>query len=296
MHDVAAIVVTWNRKQLLLQALAALCTAQPGPTRIYVIDNASSDGTPEALAGLDDPRITHLRLPRNIGGAGGFAQGMAHAHARGHDWLWLMDDDCLVRPESLGALLAAEARLPADLKPDLLCSRVLHPDGDDHPMNWAAPRWRREFGHERALALRCIPHGVLSIRCCSFVSALVHRRAVDRVGLPRTEFFLWSDDIDFTARVCKRAIGVQVPTSIVDHHSPKTTTLDASPQRFFYHIRNQRAMLRDHRAFSGNERRMRQLALVIDTFRWLLTRPWEVRRWTWVTRALLARVRTCTKA
>lgn len=272
MPAVAAVVVTWNRKAMLLQCLHALRTAGPAPDRIYVIDNASTDGTPEALdaAGLlDDPVIHHERLPHNTGGAGGFAHGVALAHGDGHQWLWLMDDDSMVRPDSLRELLAAECRLPADLKPDLLCSRVLHPDGSDHPMNWAAPRWRLEFGHERDLYLRCIPYGVLSIRCCSFVSVLIHRRAIDRVGLPRAEFFLWTDDIDHTARICRDAIGVQVPTSVVDHHAAKTSTLDAPPGRFRYHIRNQRAMLRDHRAFTGTERRMRRLALAWDCLRWI---------------------------
>jgi GT2 family glycosyltransferase len=292
--SVAAIVVTWNRKDLLLQCLRALAAGETAPQRIYVIDNASSDGTPEALrsAGLlDDGRIEHVRLAENTGGAGGFARGVDLAHRAGHDWLWLMDDDCLVRPDSLTQLLAAEARLPETLKPDLLCSRVLAPDGSDHPMNWAAPRWRLEFGHERDLYLRCIPHGVLSIRCCSFVSALIHRRAVDRVGLPRAEFFLWSDDIDFTARVCKSAIGVQVPDSLVDHHTAKYATLDAPPARFFYHLRNQRTMLRDHQAFTGCERRIRRLVLLIDALRWLGRRPLSLQRWSTVLRGVLAQPR-----
>jgi len=83
---VCAVVVTYNRKDLLVECLEAL-RRQTGPLdAIYIIDNASTDGTPELLrsrgyrdgAVIENPLdgseiiIRYVRLPVNTGGAGGF--------------------------------------------------------------------------------------------------------------------------------------------------------------------------------------------------------------------------------
>ena len=74
-----------------------------------LVDNASSDGTVDAVrAAYPDVRV--LALPRNTGGAGGFALGVADALGRGADLLWLLDDDGVPEPGALAALVAARAR------------------------------------------------------------------------------------------------------------------------------------------------------------------------------------------
>ena len=110
---VIAVVVTFNRIGLL-QSLLERLDEVPELTEILVIDNASTDGTGEWLAGLDDretgdDRPTTAVLGRtladNIGGAGGFHDGLAWAMERGADLAWLMDDDGLPDPGCLARLL-----------------------------------------------------------------------------------------------------------------------------------------------------------------------------------------------
>src|SRR5690349_19616129 len=89
---VVAVVVTWNRRELLEEALAAL-RAQTHPcAAIVVVDNASTDGTAEVLAERHaDLELVHLTT--NTGGAGGFAAGMERALTHEPDLVWLLDDD-----------------------------------------------------------------------------------------------------------------------------------------------------------------------------------------------------------
>jgi rhamnopyranosyl-N-acetylglucosaminyl-diphospho-decaprenol beta-1,3/1,4-galactofuranosyltransferase len=67
-------VVTWNRRELLAEALAALRSQSLPTATIVVVDNASTDGTDVALRGESDLDV--VRLEQNTGGAGGFAVGI----------------------------------------------------------------------------------------------------------------------------------------------------------------------------------------------------------------------------
>src|SRR5215471_18922130 len=131
--QVAAVVVTYNRRDLLLEALAAVSAQTRAPDTVIVVDNASSDGTAAAVL-AKFPAVRLAELTRNSGGAGGFAYGMAQALASHADLIWLMDDDTVPEPRALEALLAARDRHPAPL-PALVASRVVWTDGRAHPMN-----------------------------------------------------------------------------------------------------------------------------------------------------------------
>jgi len=98
-------------------------------------------------------------------------------------------------------------------------------------------------------------HGLMPLRTTTFVSLLVHRDAVDRFGLPLAHFFIWSDDIEYTARVVRGGgAAYLVPTSVV-HHKTKTayTAVSTSGPRFYYHARNTLFMLRG-RAWDAREK------------------------------------------
>ncbi len=266
---VAAIVVTYNRKELLLGCLAALLAQSRPPDRIYVIDNASTDDTPIALknAGyFSDPRLTIIRLPTNTGGAGGFHHGMRKAHADGHPWLWLMDDDTEPTPTCLAELLSAYDRFPVTRKPVILASKVLWTDQTIHPMNRVAIKQR--YGHDdlwMAAELGC-----LSLRSATFVSLLVHRDAVTRCGLPIAGYFLWNDDVEFTARVLRNGFGAGVPNSIAIHRtSSPYATADAVPERFRLHLRNQLWMFRASPGWDRMERLLGLAMLSLGTMSWL---------------------------
>src|SRR3954447_6575625 len=87
-HSVCAVVVTYNRRDLLVRCLDHLERQSRPPERILVVDNASTDGTAELLAARTGVEV--MRLLRNLGGAGGFERGLERAHADGYEWIWLL--------------------------------------------------------------------------------------------------------------------------------------------------------------------------------------------------------------
>lgn len=233
MVNVQAVVVAYNRRDLLNSALTAISSQTRPPDVIHVVDNASDDGTSQMVAENHPDARLHT-LPSNTGGAGGFAAGLAYALDAAADLVWLMDDDTVPHPTALHELLAAhdahEGAAPA-----AVASRVVWTDGRDHPMNTPRPRpgaSRRDLAS--AAAVGCVP-----VRSASFVSLLVSADAVREVGLPEADFFLWNDDFEFSTRLLRRGVGLYCPASVVEHRTKKFGSTDADPgERFYYEVRN----------------------------------------------------------
>ena len=260
MH-VCAVVVTHNRRSLLVECLAALRTQIRRPDRILVVDNASSDGTPQMLRN-EYPDVELVALATNQGGAGGFHDGLRRAHAGGSDWIWLMDDDTVPTPSCLEALLSAVDRVPA---PALLSSKVVWTDGRPHPGNWPG------FERSRTEAVVAASEvGLIPLRVTTFVSLLVSRGAIDDHGLPLRRYFLWSEDLEYTARILRRAPGYLVPDSVAVHKTARRdhTCVTAPPERFYFHVRNTLYMLRGT-AWDLAEKPLLVYVLVATTFNYL---------------------------
>lgn len=233
MHKISAVVVTYNRQELLVASLAAL-EAQSHPVdRILVVDNASTDDTANVVEARF-PDVDYHRLDQNTGGAGGFAAGLAIALADDADLVWLLDDDTIPRPEALLALLSARDRYGPETI-GLMASRVIWTDGRDHPMN--TPRRRPGVSRDKVAAASAV--GCIPIRSASFVSVLVDANLARQVGLPEADFFLWNDDFEFTTRLLRDSIGLYCPRSVVEHHTKKFGATDQDPgERFYFEVRN----------------------------------------------------------
>jgi rhamnopyranosyl-N-acetylglucosaminyl-diphospho-decaprenol beta-1,3/1,4-galactofuranosyltransferase len=245
---VVAVVVTYNRRELLQESLDAIDAQARRADTVIVIDNASTDGTPDAVrerAGVD----LHV-LDRNTGGAGGFAYGIAAALRAGADLIWLMDDDTVPEPDALAALLDARTNYRGK-RPALVASRVVWTDGRDHPMNTPRPKPLVNAG-ERAAAesVGCIP-----VRSASFVSILVDADVCKRRGAPVADYFLWNDDFEFSTRVLRGNVGLLCPHSVVVHKTRTFGSTDADPgERFYYEVRNKVWMLTRSRSLAPMER------------------------------------------
>jgi rhamnopyranosyl-N-acetylglucosaminyl-diphospho-decaprenol beta-1,3/1,4-galactofuranosyltransferase len=233
----AVIIVTFNRKFLLIDCLNAIANQTRLPNKIILIDNASTDGTQNLLyeqGYLDKDKIDYTRLDKNLGGAGGFHTGMKLAYDQGYEWIWVMDDDTIPTSSALEALLAV-AESPRGLtQPVILASKVLWTDDSLHPMN--RPRF---FVDRVEQFLEAATKGLLLLRSSSFVSLMIHRDAIEKYGLPLKHYFIWNDDAEFTARILRFETGYLVPESVVHHKTADNyTVLADNTGRYYYHIRN----------------------------------------------------------
>jgi rhamnopyranosyl-N-acetylglucosaminyl-diphospho-decaprenol beta-1,3/1,4-galactofuranosyltransferase len=231
---VCALIVTHNRRELLAEAVAAVLGQSRRPDSVLVLDNASNDGSAEMLAERYS-EVTVVSLPRNEGGAGGFHHGVEEAVRSGSDYVWLMDDDTIPEPTALEELLKAP-------NGSLVASKVVWTDGSLHPMNRPLLAWKQL---EAMLASSEDKSGLVPIRAATFTSLLLHRSVVEAHGLPRKEFFIWSDDLEYTGRILRHHEGYLATGSVVVHKTPERhTALTSAGERFYFHVRNTVYMLR----------------------------------------------------
>ncbi len=247
---VVAVVVTWNRRELLEESLAAIAAQTFPPSRVVVVDNASDDGTAELLA---DRWSEHdvVSLTANVGGAGGFTAGIERAQKHQPDLIWLLDDDTVPTPTAAAELVRAWRSYSAVEKPAVLASRVVWTDGRDHPMNTPRPKpGASRAERASAGAIGCIP-----VRSASFVSIMCDASVVRERGLPVADYFLWNDDFEYSTRLIRGRVGLSVPASVVVHKTKVFGSTDADPgERFFLEVRNKVWMFTRSRSLTPREK------------------------------------------
>lgn len=240
MPNVTAIIVTYNRKTLLLRCLAAIVNQTRRPDRIIIVDNASTDGTCELLKSdgwLQCQNFELLSLDDNTGGAGGFAEGLKHAVETGTEWAWMMDDDAVPHREALENLLNRKLN-----KGNIYASTAVSCSKLSWPM---VP----EGQPDSCIFLVSQVPDELIVELVPFIGVLVSKELVDQIGVPDKDFFLVADDVEYSLRA--RELGAKiilVGTSKITHPASEwynisliyrqLHVLKLSPWKRYYEIRN----------------------------------------------------------
>jgi GT2 family glycosyltransferase len=197
-----AVVVTYNRKELLIECLEALARQTHPLARVLLVDNASTDGTLELVesSGIASRLpLEYLRLARNGGGSEGFFYGVEEALQGESDWIWLMDDDCEPLDDCLERLLSS----PRAEQPETgaLVPQVRLPAGDPLPLH----RGHIIRRHFRAPMQACLPpeYAQPETACdfASFVGPLFRTSVVREMGAPDREMFIRFEDLEYSARM-----------------------------------------------------------------------------------------------
>jgi len=285
-EDIAVVVVTYNRKLLLLETLTAILNQTVAPKKIYLIDNASNDGTQEALrqAGhLGDARINYVRLETNTGGSGGFHAGIANAVSGGHQWILVMDDDAMLQPDAIERLM----HVP-ELGHDVIARACLVRD----EQGLIQTEHRGFFDPERfqiPLSEAQYQQPVVNVSYASFVGLAIRRDAIEAVGLPNKEFFIWGDDFEYCLRLTRMGRIVLVRDSVIIHRDGRmraqVDSLTAASNTLLYWkqlcaLRNREYILRHYGRwtwFGFIYRAFRRVVRIVlfETDKWLKLR-WTI--------------------
>lgn len=233
--SVIAVVVTYNRKELLKEAVEALLNQHYSNCKILVVDNASTDGTKEFIDKLiDEEKVLYRNTGANLGGAGGFNFGMKEAAQMGPDFIWLMDDDCIVHKHTLSNLVIADEKLKGNY--GFLSSKVLWKDGNICEMNVQ----RRTLTKN----VTDFDSNLVGVTMASFVSFFVPMKIVKEKGFPIKDFFIWTDDWEYSRRISREYSCYLVNKSVVTHKSANNiganiaTDTDDRLDRYNYLYRN----------------------------------------------------------
>lgn len=206
----AVVIVTYNRVELLKECLACVCGQTIPFSRVIVVDNHSTDGTAEFLAAREDLDV--IREPENLGGAGGFYDGLQCASQGEYDWVLIIDDDAMIAPDYMEKLLdyanahtgiyGLAGKVVTEGHIDVshrrrITNRLLYVES-----NVASEEYQKE-----------------SFVCdaATFCGLLLQGKKMREIGLPQKGYFLWYDDIEYCLRL-QECGGVTVVPAAVLHH------------------------------------------------------------------------------
>jgi GT2 family glycosyltransferase len=235
---VAAVVLSWNRREDTLACLRSLAAADPAP-HVIVVDNASTDGTAEAVR-REFPDIELIENPENMGFAAGNDVGIRHALAHGADHVLVLNNDTEVERSFLTPLLEEAARRP---DAGALSPKILFADPPD--LIWfAGAEYDARSGYNgRHRGYREPDDGrfdavVETGRVCG-AAMLVPRAVLEKVGVFDPELFAYSEDTDWSLRAHEAGYKhFVVPASRVWHKVSAASGGESSPTALYYDVRN----------------------------------------------------------
>jgi GT2 family glycosyltransferase len=197
--EVAIIVLNWNGWRDTIACLESLVQLDQSGHRVIVVDNGSDDGSAERIR-ESSPGITTgaivLETGTNLGFAGGCNVGIRHALAHGASFVWLLNNDTIAGPDSLGAMVD-EMRRRDEVGIVGSIVRPLHrPDAVEA---WGGGRINRFLGTTRR---NVSPRQRLDY--VAGTSVLIRREVFDDAGLLDEDFFFYLEDVDFCRRAAAR--------------------------------------------------------------------------------------------
>ncbi len=207
MKSVVAVIVTYNRVELLAKVLEAVANQSYPIKQILVVDNNSADNTQNLVAEKSQqyPNIAYHNTGDNLGGAGGFARGFELAIECGFDYLWLMDDDMRPSTDCLQNLLAKEfdgIRQPVRFNLDGSCAELAPVDFE------LANPFRFKPTTVKVFDLYPFTEDEIDIAGAPFEGPLISKSVVDTIGIPDSRYFIFYDDMEYSIRA--RAKGYSV--------------------------------------------------------------------------------------
>ncbi len=226
MEKVIAVVVTYNRQALLSECITALRNQTRHLDAILIVNNGSTDGTEQWLKQQSDVFFINQQ---NLGSSGGFSAGINWAYKNNYSWIWCMDDDGYPKEDALENLLAAD-----DGSIKLLNCAVID-KADKKSFVWKTLQYKT-LDEVDCKIIEGIGH--------PFNGTMLHRRIVERVGVPKPKYFLWGDETEYYYRIVRRnEIPVCTVANSIHYHPATAFSIKKdwdyiSGWKMYFYIRN----------------------------------------------------------
>jgi len=237
-QTVAAVVVTFNRLELLKKCVHSLREQTRKLDEIIVVNNSSNDGTLDWLNSQDDLTVI---TQENSGSAGGQHTGIKTAYEKGYDWIWCFDDDCFVENEALFRLV----EFNPDEKTVLNCTVLSIDKANAGKLAFAL------YDKNKNVLYRNIDDFKSDIIPSAnfFNGTFLNRNAIAKVGLPLKVLFIRGEEYEYLLRIQFAGFRVlTIKSSRVFHPAAEKIIFDnrffryqylvLSPLKRYYTIRN----------------------------------------------------------
>lgn len=220
------VIVTYNRLDLLMECITC-CLKQTIPfEKIIIVNNCSTDGTDLYLKQFEsDKRFVICAQKMNLGGAGGFCEGLKVSGKLDLDWTLIIDDDAMISHdyiERCDDFLRKNPNVQA-------CSGTVYTEGKIQ-QNHRRLIVSTLLHLEKNMPIHAYEKKCFRYDLATFCGLMISRKALKEIGFPKSEYFIWYDDTEYSMRLKRYGGIVNVNSAKLNH---KTVLPDADERGFF---------------------------------------------------------------
>lgn len=219
-YKIAAVVVTFNRLQLLRECIEALRNQTHKLDEIIIVNNSSTDGT---LDWLNEQKDLTVITQENSGSAGGQYTGIKTAYEKDYDWIWCMDDDCVPSSNAIEELIK-------NIQPDTVLNCLVLSKTNSDLLAFGLYDISDRVFYTSLMQIgekKTIDYASL------FNGTLLPASLIKQIGFPIKELFIKGEEIEYFHRIKKNGYSTKtIVSSRLFHPSPKLKLFNTA---FFNH-------------------------------------------------------------
>lgn len=246
MINLVAVVLTYNRPELLEENINAVLNQELLPSELIIVDNHSSDDTEKRVTKyLDNGKlpIRYEKLDRNYGSAGGFYYAIKIAYDLGYDYILTMDDDGKPFKSNTFSLLVKAVENAKKINEKLIIGPLVTYDGLHVTFG---PDYSEEYVNEAQMIEEPVTKDYIS----PYNGTIISRKCIDAIGFPDKEFYLYGDEIEYMMRAKENGVILQTVVNAIYQHPKANERINrffgknlvsyegVSRRKQYYYIRN----------------------------------------------------------
>lgn len=225
------VIVTYNRLDLLKECIES-CLNQTYPfEKIIIINNNSSDGTKEYLASIKDAKVLIHNLKENVGGSGGFYEGVKESQKYNLDYVLLIDDDAILNfdyCEHIYKYMINEPKGIVGYSGTVKTNNIIQ---------YEHRRFLKKHFHEINSTKDNYIGKYFDLELATFCGLFISTKIIKKIGLPKKDFFIWYDDTEYCMRMNKYGKIRNVNDSVLNHKT-KIANIKGFNWKSYYGLRN----------------------------------------------------------
>lgn len=243
---VCILILNTNRRDDTLECLASLAEAIDARDRVCVLDNASTDGSVEAIR-LGFPWVEVLPLSQNLGYAGNNNVGIAHALEQGAEWVFVLNEDTVLAADCLREMLATAE---SDPRIGIVGPLVLHHDEPEviQSAGGAIDAHLRPYHRDANEPLAVGPIAPRAVDWISGCAICVRAEVIRAVGMLDERFFYYWEETEWCLRAGEAGWQIMLAPNARLWHKGVQRNYNPGPSVAYYNTRNRLLTLDKHHA------------------------------------------------
>lgn len=200
MKKIGIVICNFNKKDFVISCIDSVLKQTMQDFDLYVVDNASTDGSVDAIKAMQGDKLTLIENKENLGGSGGFNSGLREALKNNYEYYMCVDNDIEMEPDNVEKLFGF---LCSNKDVGIVGSKICRMQYRDHLQELGAM-----IDFDKCAIAPCYKDhldnsDIPKVQYCDYVPAcslMIRKEVIDKIGLMPEENFIYWDDMEWGYR------------------------------------------------------------------------------------------------